>query len=80
MEIIYNDVAEYFCEWKYLQEVIKHLEPNLSDKYVLHVACLSVECENYKNVKFVKGKKNFESNIIVNSLLNLNSFHLLGSI
>tara|TARA_R110002033_G_scaffold100148_1_gene148544 strand:+ start:5190 stop:6032 length:843 start_codon:yes stop_codon:yes gene_type:complete len=58
MEIIYNDVAEYFCEWKYLQEVIKHLEPNLSDKYVLHVACLSVECENYKNVKFVKGKKN----------------------
>ena len=58
MQIIYNDVAEYFCEWKYLQEVIKHLEPNISDDYVLHVACFSAECENNKNVKFVNGKKN----------------------
>jgi len=58
MQIVYNDVAEYFCEWKYLQEVINHLEPNLSDDYVLHVACFSQECKHNKDIKFVDGKKN----------------------
>ena len=58
MQIIYNDVAEYFCEWNYLQEIIKHLTPILSNDYVLHVACFSQECENNKNIKFVEGKKN----------------------
>ena len=58
MQIIYSDVAENFCEWKYLQKVIKHLEPNLSDDYVLHVACFSQECKHNKNIKLVEGKKN----------------------
>jgi len=58
MQVVYNDVAEYFCEWAYLQEVIKHLQPKLSDQYVLHIACLSQECANNKNIKFVTGKKN----------------------
>ena len=62
MQIVYNDVAEYFCEWKYLQEVIKHLEPNLSDDYVLHVACFSQECKHNKDIKFVDGSK---KNIII---------------
>ena len=52
MQIVYNDVGENFCEWKYLQEVIKYLEPKLSDEYVLHVTCFSQECDNNKNVKF----------------------------
>ena len=58
MQIVYNDVGENFCEWKYLQEVIKYLEPKLSDEYVLHVTCFSQECDNNKNVKFITGKKN----------------------
>ena len=58
MQIIYSDVADYFCEWNYLQEVIKHLSPKLNNDYILHVACFSQECKNNKNVKFVEGKKN----------------------
>ena len=58
MQVVYNDVAEYFCEWSYLQEVIKYLQPKLSDEYVLHIACFSQECDNNKNVKIVPNKKN----------------------
>ena len=58
MQTIYTDVAENFCEWKYLQEVIKYVEPNLSDEYVLHIACFSPECNNNKDVKLVPNKKN----------------------
>ena len=58
MQIIYNDVADHFCEWVYIQEVLKYLKPKLSDEYVLHIACLSQECNNYKNIKFVPNKKN----------------------
>ena len=58
MQIIYNDVADHFCEWVYIQEVLKYLKPKLSDEYVLHIACLSQECSNYKNIKFIPGKKN----------------------
>jgi len=58
MQIKYSDVEDFFCEWKYLQKVIKNLESKLSDDYVLHVACFSAECENHKNVKLVDGKKN----------------------
>ena len=58
MQVIYSDVAEYFCEWKFLQEVIKHLKPNLSDNYVLHVACFSQECDNNKNIKLIPGRDN----------------------
>ena len=58
MQVVYNDVAEYFCEGVYLQEVIKHLQPKLSDEYVLHIACFSRECDNNKNVKIIPNKKN----------------------
>jgi len=58
MQIIYNDVTDHFCEWGYIQEVLKYLKPKLSDEYVLHIACLSQECNNYKNIKFVPSKKN----------------------
>tara|TARA_R110002020_G_scaffold61058_4_gene164714 strand:- start:7771 stop:8616 length:846 start_codon:yes stop_codon:yes gene_type:complete len=63
MQVVYNDfdddgTPERFCEWKYLQEVIKYLQPYLSDDYVLHIACFSEECQNNKDLKFVDGKKN----------------------
>ena len=59
MQVFYSDVRDYFCEWDYLQEIINYLTPKLDDEYILHVACLSEECSNYKDgVKFVEGKKN----------------------
>ena len=59
MQVFYSDVRDYFCEWDYLQEIINYLTPKLDDEYILHVACLSEECNNYKDgVKFVEGKKN----------------------
>ena len=58
MQVIYNDVAENFCEWNYLSEIVNFLTPKLSDEYILHVACFSQECTNNKNIKFIEGKKN----------------------